>query len=257
MRDFLEDAYEHREDGYGRAQAANRIPLMKRFYKAVTVAPVEGGYAILLDGKNMKTPGGKPVHVPTAALAEAMGREWDAQATEIDFRHMPLVRLAHSAVESGPEGAPSFRDEIVKYAGNDLLLYRADTPESLVGEQKRVWDPVLEALAGRFDVTFLPTVGIIHKPQPEATLARFAEVLNGEDAMALVALMQMVSLTGSALLTLAWRHDLIDAHTVWSAAHVDEDHNARLWGEDDEATRRRAQRFVEFSAALDMLKALA
>ncbi|HEY0853902.1 MAG TPA: ATP12 family protein, partial [Devosia sp.] len=110
MRDFLEDAYEHRQDGYGRAQAANRVPLMKRFYKAVTVAPAEGGHAILLDGKNMKTPGGKPVHVPTVALAEAMGREWDAQATEIDFRHMPLVRLAHSAVESGADGAPAFRD---------------------------------------------------------------------------------------------------------------------------------------------------
>ena len=107
MRDFLEDAYEHRQDGYGRAQAANKVPLMKRFYKAVTTAPAEGAHAILLDGKNMKTPGGKPVHVPTVALAEAMGREWEAQETEIDFRSMPLVRLAHSAVESGAEGAPA------------------------------------------------------------------------------------------------------------------------------------------------------
>ncbi len=65
------------------------------------------------------------------------------------------------------------------------------------------------------------------------------------------------SLTGSALLTLAYRQNLIDSGTVWTAAHVDEDHNVRLWGEDDEATRRRAQRFVEFSAAVDMLGALA
>src|SRR5690606_21831285 len=118
MRDFLEEAYEHRQDGCGRAQAANKVPLMKRFYKAVSIAPVEGGHAVLLDGKTVKTPGGKPVHVPTVALAEAMAREWEAQATEIDFRSMPLVRLVHSAIESGADGAPAFRDDIVKYAGN-------------------------------------------------------------------------------------------------------------------------------------------
>jgi len=257
MRDFLEDAHEHRQDGYGRAQAANRVPLMKRFYKAVTVAPAEGGHAILLDGKNMKTPGGKPVHVPTVALAEAMGREWEAQATEIDFRVMPLVRLAHSAVESGAEGAQAFRDEIVKYAGNDLLLYRADGPDSLVREQERLWDPVLATLAEVHGVSFAPTVGIIHKAQPEATLTTLGATVADEDHFALAALMQMVSLTGSALLTLAYRQNLIDSGAVWTAAHVDEDHNVRLWGEDDEATRRRAQRFVEFSAAVDMLKALA
>ena len=256
MRDFLEEAYEHRQDGYGRAQAANRVPLLKRFYKAVTVGPVESGFAILLDGKNMKTPGGKPVHVPTAALAEAMAREWEAQEAEIDFRHMPLVRLAHSAIESGAEGAQAFRDEIVKYAGNDLLLYRADSPESLVEAQENAWDPVLTSLARHYDVAFQPTVGVIHHPQPVSTLDRLAEVVAVEDHMALAALMQIVSLTGSALLTLAYRQGLIDSQSVWSAAHVDEDHNTRLWGEDDEATRRRAQRFVEFSAAGDMLGAL-
>lgn len=256
MRDFLEDAYEHRNDGYGRAQAANKVPLMKRFYKEVSVAPAEGGHAVLLDGKNMKTPGGKPVHVPTPALAEAMGREWAAQDKEIDFRVMPLVRLAHSAIESGAEAAPAFRDEIVKYAGNDLLLYRAEGPDSLVREQLKHWDPVLSALGDRHGIAFRPTVGIIHQPQPEETLAALRATLADEDHFVLAALMQMVSLTGSALLVLAWRQGLIDSGTVWTAAHVDEDHNIRLWGEDDEAARRRAHRFTEFSAAVDMIGAL-
>jgi chaperone required for assembly of F1-ATPase len=256
MRDFLEDAYEHRQDGYGRAQAANKVPLMKRFYKAVTIAPVEGGYAILLDGKNMKTPSGKPVHVPTMALAEAMSREWEAQRDVIDFRSMPLVRLVHSAIESGPEGAQGFRDEIVKYAGNDLLLYRADTPDSLVKEQENAWDPVLVALARQLSILFRPTVGIIHQPQPDETLAKLADTLAGEDYLSLVGLMQITSLTGSGLLAIAYRRGLVDADAVWAAAHVDEDHNVRLWGEDEEAQRRRQYRFVEFGAALRLLEAL-
>lgn len=254
MREFLEDAHAHRQDGYGRAQAANKVPLMKRFYTSVTVAPAEGGYALLLDGRNVKTPGGKPVIVPTELLGRAMAQEWEAQVSEIDFRNMPLVRLVHSAVESGPEGAGAFRDEMLKFAGNDLLLYRADTPESLVAAQEATWDPVLVGLARRFGVVFRPTIGIIHQPQPEATLRGLAATVAGEDHFALMALMQMTSLTGSALLVMAVRQGLIDADAAWTAAHVDEDHNIRLWGEDEEAANRRRLRRIEFDAALRLLE---
>lgn len=256
MREFIEEAYEHRQDGVGRVQAADKAPLMKRFYKAVTVEPVGDQFAILLDGKNMKTPSGKPVHVPSLALATGMASEWEAQETVIDFRSMPLVRLAHSAIESGPDGAGSFRDEVVKYAGNDLLLYRADTPDSLVAAQEAAWDPVLVALARHFDIKFQPTVGIIHQPQPAKTLSRLAETLVDEDHFSLVGLMQITSLTGSGLLAIAHRQRLIETDTLWPTAHVDEDHNIRLWGDDDEAQRRRAYRFIEFGAALQLLDAL-
>lgn len=256
MRDFLEEAHAHRQDGYGRAQAADKVPLMKRFYTAATVAPVGGEHAVLLDAKPVKTPGGKPVRVPTRALAEGMVEEWEAQQSHIDFRGMPLVRLAHSAVESGPEGAAAFRDEIIRFAGNDMMLYRADTPDSLVAEQEKHWDPVLVALARTFDVKFQPTIGIIHQPQPETTLRTLAATLAEADHFSLVGLMQITSLTGSGLLALAHRHGLIDADAAWTAAHVDEDHNIRLWGEDEDAKTRRALRRVEYDAALRLLERL-
>jgi chaperone required for assembly of F1-ATPase len=37
---------------------------------------------------------------------------------------------------------------------------------------------------------------------------------------------------------------------AWNAAHVDEDWQVRQWGADDEATRRREARKVEFMAAV-------
>jgi chaperone required for assembly of F1-ATPase len=43
---------------------------------------------------------------------------------------------------------------------------------------------------------------------------------------------------------------------VWTAAHVDEDHQIRLWGEDDEAMTRRAKRRVEFDTAVSVVDAL-
>src|SRR5690606_28831415 len=116
------DAHAHRDDGYGRAQAHVKRELPKRFYKDAAVQAVEGGFAVGLDGRIPKTPGMKQVSVPTEEIANAMAAEGAAQGEFIDPEPMPLVRLVNSAVEAGEETMPALRDEIVKYAGNDLLL---------------------------------------------------------------------------------------------------------------------------------------
>ena len=253
MREFLEDAFDHREDGYGRAQHLNKVELPKRFYTDVGVGETAGGFAVTLDGKSPRTPSQTPVVVTQQALAQAMAEEWAAQGTHIDPATMPIVRLVNSAVEAGEERLPELRAEIVKYAGNDLLLYRADTPRELVAEQERVWDAALVLLARHFDIGFQPTIGIIHQPQPAATLERLAESLDNAALIEATALNSLTGITGSGLLSIALRERLMDAEAVWFAAHVDEDHNIRLWGEVEEAQERRVKRRRDYDAAIRVL----
>ena len=254
MREFLEEAEEHRNDGYGRAQHLNKVELPKRFYKEVGVGSVGGGFAVTLDGRSPRTPGQKPVVVPQQALAEAMAGEWAAQGEFIDPKIMPIVRLVNSAIEAGEERLGALRDEIVKYAGNDLLLYRADTPRELVAEQERVWDAALVRIARHFDIGFQPTIGIVHQPQPAPTLERLGQSLAETSLIEIVALNSLTGITGSGLLSIALREKLMTAEEVWTAAHVDEDYNVRLWGEVDEATERRTKRRLDFDAAIRVLE---
>ena len=257
MRDQLEDALKNQEFGYGQAQHVNPIDLPKRFYKAVDVARTDEGYVVTLDGKQTRTPGRKlPVIVPALSIAQTMASEWSAQEKYVDPTTMPMVRLINSAVESGEENLPAFRAEIGKFAGNDLLLYRADSPQELVDEQERHWDGALVTLARHFDVAFQPTIGIIHQPQPASTLTKLDAALEGQGLLALTALVSITGLTGSGLLAIALLHQLLDADQVWTAAHVDEDHQIRLWGEDEEAMERRARRRVEFDTAVAVVEAL-
>jgi chaperone required for assembly of F1-ATPase len=254
MREFLEDADSHRNDGYGRAQHLNKVELPKRFYKQVGVGAAPGGFAVTLDGKTPRTPGQVPVVVPHQPLAEAMAAEWAAQDEFIDPKVMPIVRLVNSAVEAGEARLPALRAEIVKYAGNDLLLYRADTPRELVAEQERVWDAALVKLARHFDIAFQPTIGIVHQPQPAPTLQRLTEALADAALIEAVALNSLTGITGSGLLSIALREALMDAEEVWTAAHVDEDYNVRLWGEVEEATDRRRKRRLDYDAAIRVLE---
>jgi chaperone required for assembly of F1-ATPase len=253
MREFLEEAEEHRNDGYGRAQHLNKVELPKRFYKEVGVGTVSGGFAVTLDGKSPRTPGQTPVVVPQQPLAAAMAEEWAAQGEFIDPKTMPIVRLVNSAIEAGEKRLGALRDEIVKYAGNDLLLYRADTPRELVAEQG-VWDAALVRIARHFNIGFQPTIGIVHQPQPAPTLERLSQSLAETSLIEIVALNSLTGITGSGLLSIALREKLMTAEEVWTAAHVDEDYNIHLWGEVAEATDRRTKRRLDFDAAVRVLE---
>jgi chaperone required for assembly of F1-ATPase len=254
MRDILEDAIEHRDDGYGRAQKHARRALAKRFYEKAEVVAGENGFAIALDGRPVRTPGRKKVEAPTAELAEALAAEWAAQDKHIDPELMPLTRLVNAAVEGGEAAIPGLIEELVKFAANDLLFYRADSPRELVAEQEKHWDAALVTLARKYDIAFQPTVGIIHQPQPQATLARLRQVVETEPALVLAALVSATGLTGSALLAIGLRDELFTPDQVWRAANLDEDFQWRLWGEDAEAADRRARRRAEFDAASTVLR---
>lgn len=253
MREFLEDAFDHREDGYGRAQKHAGPQLPKRFYTEAAYRAEEDGFVITLDGRPTKTPGQVRVLVASEPLAQRLAAEWAAQDNEINPETMPHVRLVNSALEGGESARAPLIAEVVKYAGNDLLLYRADTPVELIARQEEVWDPVLVALARHFSVRFTPTVGIIHKPQPEQTLERLGDALAEAELFIAAALASITGLTGSGLLAVALHERLITADAAWDAAHVDEDYQAALWGEDGEAMKRRAKRRAEYDAAVNLL----
>src|SRR5690606_7559686 len=100
------------------------------------------------------------------------------------------------------------------------------------------------------------TVGIIHKAQAPDMLERLRASLTELDYLAATAMVSLTGLTGSGLLAIALREGRIDRDAAWAAAHVGEDYQISLWGEDFEASERRKQRRTEFDAAVNVLDAL-
>ncbi|OYX12619.1 MAG: ATPase [Rhizobiales bacterium 32-66-8] len=247
MRDFLEDIGD-RPDPIASARAAQRVPLPKRFYKSVSVGEAEAGYGVLLDGRSVRTPARAVLAVASRALAEDLAAEWEAQEREINPHAMPLTRLVNVALDGVARDPEAARVEILGYAGSDLLCYRAEGPERLVERQGAAWDPILARFRDDVGARFFLSAGIRHVAQPAETLARVAELIP-TDPLQLAGMVSMTGLTGSALLSIAVAQGWISPEAAWSAAHVDEDWNRDLWGEDEEATARRAARAMEMMAA--------
>lgn len=263
MRDDLTDIFgsfipEHsHEDPVRRAQIQMKRPLPKRFYSTVTVAQIQGGHGVQLDGRGVKTPAKNTLAAPTLALAQMIAAEWQAQAEVIDPATMPVTRLVNTAIDAVASQVEAVAEEIVRFAGTDMLCYRADGPERLVERQEAGWDPLIAWMRETHGAHFILTAGIMHQAQPEETLKRFsAALVPFRSAIALSCLHTLTTLSGSAILALALAEKRLTLDEAWALAHLDEDWTNDHWGRDMEAEARRATRFIEFKAAHDALRAL-
>jgi len=256
VRDLFEEIFAHQPlDPTEAARRGMRPHLRRRFYVRAEVAEGEGGFAVLLDGRPVKTPARRALAAPTRALAEALAAEWEAQRDVVDPAKMPLTRLANSIIDGVADAPAAVAAEAEKYLASDLVCYRAEGPDGLVARQAGAWDPVIawarEALGARFVVA----AGMVFVVQPDAALEAARAALP-RDPWRLGAFHAVTTLTGSALIALAVLNGRLGVEEAWRAAHVDEDWNMDFWGRDELALERRAARYAEMQAACLVLRTL-
>ncbi|WP_395541778.1 ATP12 family chaperone protein [Neotabrizicola sp. sgz301269] len=221
----------------------------KRFWKAATVEGVEGGFTVRLDGRAVKTPAKAPLILPTLAMAQAVAAEWDAQEGAIRPETMPAARAAHSAIDKiGPQRA-EVQALIVAYGGSDLLCYRAEAPEALVARETAAWDPLITWAATDLGAALTVTKGVQPIAQPETSLTRLAGHVDTLTDFELAAFHDLVAISGSLVLALAVLKGRLDPEAAWAASRIDEDWQAELWGQDEEAAETTARRKAAFLEA--------
>jgi chaperone required for assembly of F1-ATPase len=229
---------------------------VKRFWKDVALIEEGGSWAIGLDKRLLKTPARATLLVDSRGLADAIADEWRGCGEEIDPREMPLTGLANAAIDHVAPDPARFAANLAQYAEGDLLCYRADHPPRLIAAQAAAWDPLLDWARNRFGVEFVVATGIMHVPQPPATVAALGAALDRADPFQLAALSPIVTIGGSLITALALFERAIDFDTAWQAVSVDERWQIDEWGADDEAVASLANRQRDFAAAARLLDLL-
>ena len=229
---------------------------MKRFWKDVAVEPEEGGWTVKLDGKPLRTPARAAQVVPSERLAEAIAEEWRAIEGEVNPRAMPLTGLANAAIDRVAPERRAFAGGLARYAEADLACYRSDWPPELVTRQTAKWDELLAWARRRYDVDFSTTSGILHVPQPQATIERLDHAVAALDPFRLAGLSPLVTLGGSLIAGLAVLEKAITAEAAWDAVSVDERWQLEQWGAEAEAETALENRRRDFMSAARFLELL-
>lgn len=229
---------------------------MKRFYREVAVrADDAGGYAVALDDRPIRTPKREFLAVPTQQLAQKIAEEWIAQGEDIAPSTMPLTGMANASIDLIAPDIAAFAKPLAAFGESDLLCYRA--PEAgLAAVEAAGWNPILNWAETHYGVEFRLVTGIIHQPQPTATVAGLAEALASHNAWRLAALSPLITIAGSLVIALAMVERAFDAESLWQAVTLDERWQEEKWGVDDQALAARNRKMAEWHAAAQFLDLL-
>lgn len=208
----------------------------KKFWKDTSVEAQGDGFAVLLDGRGLKTPAKTQVIVPTRAIADAVAKEWDAQVEEIDPLQMPATRWANAALDKVALQFDEVADMLADYGGTDLLCYRADSPQGLIDRQSKAWDPLLAWAADQLNARLTPVEGVMFQAQDAAALEQLRTQVHEFSNFELAAFHDLVSLSGSLVLGFAAVHEYAPIEALWDLSRVDEHWQEEQWGEDEEAS---------------------
>lgn len=221
----------------------------KRFWQAATVEACEGGYAVRLDGRPVKTPAKVPLVLPTQALAAIIAAEWQAQEKEVRPETMPATRTANSAIDKVSRHFAEVAEMVAEYGGSDLLCYRAEGPAALTERQAAAWDPLLHWAAERFGAPLRATAGVMHIAQPQPSLAALSAAVHSQSAFALAALHDLVAITGSLVLGLAIAERRLSPEEGFALSRIDEHWQIEQWGADEQAAEIEAVKYLALQDA--------
>lgn len=219
---------------------------LKRFWTEVTTVPEEGGFAVLLDGRSVRTPAKTKLVVPTQGLADAVANEWAAQEGEIDPRKMPFTRTANAALDKVTAQHGEVAAMLADYGGTDLICYRAESPEGLVARQSQAWDPLIEWAGETFGARLKPTAGVMFVSQDPKALKALGDPVYLMSPFELAAFHDLVSMSGSLVIGLAVTRGFAEPEALWNASRVDEIWQEEQWGEDEEALQISSLKRTDF-----------
>ncbi len=234
---------------------------MKRFYKMVSVDACNGGYAVCLDGRPVKTQSKVVLCAPNNEIATCVMEEWSAQQDEIVPESMPFTQILNTKIDRVSVEREAIFANMMKYLDTDLLCYQISEPEELAKLQQERWTPWLQWFETKYGVALETTTGLGALTQPakahEAVEAYISAL--GEDDFTI--LQVITSVSGSLILALAFMHQAITPQQMFEACFVEElykdtIYDAEKYGADPILEKKQKAAMLDFETSARYLALL-
>lgn len=226
---------------------------MKRFWKNAVIVTLGEGHSVELDGRPVKLPSGKPLIVSFPPLAEAIAGEWADAPQDFSPENLPFTRLASTAQERITPHRADIIGQLAAYGMNDLLCYRAETPDDLVTRQNEIWGRWLQWAEATHSLQLQSTTGLVPINQPPSTGEALHNILSSQSNDTIAALGVIVPALGSLILGLALTAQALTPQAACDAAFLDELWQEEQWGTDKEAIARRAKVIADVSVSTQFM----
>ncbi len=202
---------------------------MKRFYKLVSYQKKPEGYAILLDGRAVKTKSGAVLLAQNEQIATEIVQEWAAQGEQIDPESMPFTQILNTRIDQVSQKRQAMSAEVLKFLNTDLICYPTEEPIALYELQEKHWAKWREWIKQRFGAPLQVTTTLRALQQP---LQLHEALKTHVDAMSddIFTLFQVVvPLCGSLVLGLALIEGQGSADEIFKCCFVEEHYKDKIY----------------------------
>ncbi len=202
---------------------------MKRFYKLVSHEKKPEGFAILLDGKAVKTNSGATLLAQNEQVATEIVQEWTAQGEHIDPNSMPFTQILNTRIDQVTKQRKAMSAEVLKFLNTDLICYPAEEPPALYELQEKHWAKWREWIKQLFGTSMKVTTSLqalTQEPQLHEALKAHIETMSDD----IFTLLQVaVPLCGSLVLGLVLIEGQGSVDEVFECCFVEEHYKDEIY----------------------------
>jgi chaperone required for assembly of F1-ATPase len=233
--------------------------MMRRFYKLASIHRDAQGYGVALDGKPVRTPGGRVLAAEQEELAEAALREWAAQDDHIRPDTMPVNQILITSLDEARDR--TMREAaLLGYLHTDLLFYRSDR-EPYAARQKEIWGRWTDWFATRFAVPVATTTDLQAIEQDGRFGRAVGTYIENLSPLALTVFESVIEETSSLVLTIAFFERAATADDLYAGVFLEDMIKAELYDEEKygaapDQEKKRAQFNSRIAAAATIRAAL-
>jgi len=234
---------------------------MKRFYKLSSVDQSGDGYAVMLDGRSIKTKSKKVLQHKSRDIAMLMMKEWAEQGDIILPDTMPVTQIITTLIDHVEAHREDITVSILKYLDTDLLCYHADTPRELVSRQKDIWGKWISAFEKHYGISLRTTSSLSAVKQEHDLHRKIEEDIRGFDLDHFNIIQIVTSLSGSIILALAFMDGAAGPADILECAYLEEHfkeelYDADRYGRDPLLEKQQASKKSDLEACAEILSCL-
>ncbi|KAH9842527.1 ATP12-domain-containing protein [Rhodofomes roseus] len=216
--------------------ATNRAEAtLKRFWKTVGIEEREDAFAVTLDKRPLRTPGGKHMLLPKnkRLAATLIASEWENQETLLKPHSLPMTSIASRAIDafSEEQTRAEVRGQLLKYFETDTICFHQTQPAAILKLQSAHWWPIINWAQSTFEIGISTTDSLLLPPHPQETYEKLDKLMSGFDAWEMAAMERITYTSKSFLIALALIKRQVTAEEAALAAHVEVNSQIELWGE--------------------------
>ena len=189
-------------------------------------------------------------------MAQEIAQEWDIKEKVINTDNMIYYGLLSTAIDKIQFSRNIYITDMLNFVNTDLICYRAEGPNELINIQNNLWNPILLNIKKYLNLEINFCSGVMPIKQPLEIFPKLKLLMDTFSHQEIAALHRLTNISGSIFISLCILKGDILKKEVFELSFLDEIWQAKNWGIEEDAAKKRDKISQELNRIISFVEIL-